>query len=81
MIIKEGHISFRKKTYTRIRTHFILTAEKLYTINFTVSGKKFCLSLRYNGDNSYMFVNGVEQFKFKAKDSSIEANTLRLGNI
>ena len=43
-----------------------LTADKLYNINFTVSGKKFCLSLHYNGDNSYLFVNGAEQFKFKA---------------
>ena len=58
-----------------------LTAEKLYNINFTVSGKKFCLSLHYNGANSYLFVNGVEQFKFKAKDSSIVANPLCLGNI
>ena len=58
-----------------------LTAEKLYNINFTVSGKKFCLSLHYNGANSYLFVNGVEQFKFKAKHSSIVANPLCLGNI
>ena len=57
-----------------------LTAEK-YNIDFTVSGKKFCLSLHYNGDNSYLFVNGVEQFKFKAKDSSIVANPLCSGNI
>ena len=43
-----------------------LIADKLYNINFTVSGKNFCLSLHYNGDNSYLFVNGAEQFKFKA---------------
>ena len=58
-----------------------LTAEKLHNINFTVSGKKPCLSLHYNGDNSYLFVNRIEQFKFKAKDSSIVANQLCLGNI
>ena len=56
-------------------------AGKLYNISFTVSGKTFCLSLHYNGDNSYLFVNGVEQFKFKVKDSSIVANPLCLGNI
>ena len=33
------------------------TAEKMYSINFTVSSKKFCLSLHYNGANSYLFVN------------------------
>ena len=37
--------------------------------------------MHYNGDNSYLFVNGVEHFKFKAKDSSIVSNPLCLGNI
>ena len=44
-------------------------AEKLYSINFTEKNKKFCLSLHYNGANSYLFVNGKEIYKFKAKDS------------
>ena len=30
-----------------------LTAEKLYSINFTENNEKFCLSLHYNGANSY----------------------------
>ena len=34
-----------------------------------------------NGDNSYLFVNGTEIHKFKAKDSEIVANPLCLGNI
>ena len=42
---------------------------------------KFCLSLHYNGINSYLFVNGVEVYKFKAKDSEINASPLRLGNV
>ena len=33
-------------------------AEKMYPTNFTVNNKKFCLSLHYNGDNSYLYVNG-----------------------
>ena len=37
-----------------------LTAEKMCSINFTVTKKKFCLSLHYNGVNSYLFVNGTE---------------------
>ena len=37
-----------------------LTAEKIYSFNFTVTKKKFCLSLPYNGANSYLFVNGTE---------------------
>ena len=46
-----------------------LTAEKMYLINFTVTKRKFCLSLHYNGANSYLFVNGTEMYNFKAKDS------------
>ena len=56
-----------------------LSAEKMYSINFT--DKKFCLSLHYNGANSYLFVNGTEIHKFKAKDSEIVATPLCLGNI
>ena len=33
-------------------------AEKMYSTNFTVDNKTFCLSLHYNGDNSYLLVNG-----------------------
>ena len=58
-----------------------LTADKMYSINFTVTKKKFCLSLHYNGGNSYLFVNGTEICKFKAKDSEIVASPLCLGNI
>ena len=58
-----------------------LTAEKMYPINFTVTRKKFCLSLHYNGVNSYLFVNGIEIYKFNAKDSKIVATPLCLGNI
>ena len=58
-----------------------LTAEKMYSINFTLTKKKFCLSLHYNGTNSYLFVNGTEIHKFKAKDSEIIAAQLCLGNI
>ena len=57
-----------------------LTSEKMYTINFTEFRKRFCLSLHYNGTNSYLFVNGVEIHKFKAKDFEIVAAPLCLGN-
>ena len=58
-----------------------LTAEKLYSINFTKHNTKFCLSFHYNGANSYLFVNDVEIIKFKAKDSGIKAYPLCIGNI
>ena len=53
-----------------------VTAEKMYSINFTVTKKKFCLRLHYNGANSYFFVNGTKIYKFKAKDSEIVATPL-----
>ena len=53
----------------------------MYSINFTVTKKKFYLSLYYNGANSYLFVNDTEIYKFKVKDSEIVAAPLCLGNI
>ena len=58
-----------------------LTAEKMDSINFTLTKKKFCLGLHCNGANSYLFVNRTGIYKFKAKDSEIVATALCLGNI
>ena len=58
-----------------------LTPEKMYSINFTVTNKRFCWSLHYNGANSFLFVNGTEICKFKAKDSEILVCPISLGNI
>ena len=49
--------------------------------NFSAENKKFCLNLHYNGDDSYLFVNGKEVTKFKAKDYEIKANQLALGSV
>ena len=53
----------------------------MYSINFTETKKKFCLSFNYNGGNTHLFVNGTEIIKFKAKDSAIVPRPLCLGNI
>ena len=53
----------------------------MYSTNFTVDNKTFCLSLHYDGGNSYLFVNGTEIINFKAKDSGIVSYPLCLGNI
>ena len=53
----------------------------MYSINFTVTNKKICLSLRYNGANSYLLVDGTEIYKFKAKDSEIFLGSVCFGNI
>ena len=58
-----------------------LSAEKMYSINFTENNKKFCLSLHYNGVNSYLLVYSKEIHKFKAKDSEIVVTPLCLRNI
>ena len=41
--------------------------------------KKIILSVRYNGDDSYLFVNNIQQYKFKAKNSEIKTRKLCLG--
>ena len=53
----------------------------MFSINFTDHRKKCCLSLDYNGANSYLFVNRTGIIKFKAKDSKIIATPLCVGNI
>ena len=58
-----------------------LTAEKMYSINFTATRQKICLSLHYNRANSYLFVNGTEIYKFRAKDFEIVPSPLCLGKI
>ena len=53
----------------------------MYSINFTKTNTKFCLSFHNNGANSYLFVKDTEIYKFKAKDSETKAYSLCLGNI
>ena len=53
----------------------------MYSINSTVTKKKIYLSLHYNGANSYLFVNGNEIIKFKAKDSEPVVTLICLQNI
>ena len=42
---------------------------------------KFCLSLHYNSDNSYLFVNGKEIYKFKASKNVSFPSQFCLGSI
>ena len=53
----------------------------MYSVNFTVTNKNFCLSLDYNGANSYLFVNGTKIYKLRAKESEIVVGPICLGNI
>ena len=56
-------------------------AENLFHNNFTEFGLKFVLNLHYNGGNSYLFANGRQELKFKAKDDQIINEKLCLGNL
>ena len=58
-----------------------LTAEAKYPMNFTQPGKRFVLSLHYNGSNSFLFVNATKVYQFKAKNSEIKDYALCLGNV
>ena len=86
-ISSSAHIDNKKKDILVLRIEptkgleHTLTTENMYPINFTVTNKTFCLSFHYNGANSYLFVNGIEIYRFKAKDSEIVATPLCLGNI
>ena len=62
-------------------TDTTIYAEKVFNFNFTEVEKKFVLSLHYNGDNSYLFVNGKQELKFKAKNDQIINEKLCLGNL
>ena len=56
-------------------------AENNFYRNFTDFGKKFVLRLHYNGDDSYFFVNGRQELKFKCKTDQLVKEELCIGNL
>ena len=48
-------------------------SEKKIDINFTKAKAKFCFSLQCNFDNSYLFVNGKEIYKFKPSNKNVNS--------
>ena len=58
-----------------------LYAEKNVYRNFTEPGKKFMLNLHYNCDDSYLFVNGRQELKFKCKIDQLVKEKLCIGNL
>ena len=61
-----------------------LYAEKVYSRSFTQPNKKFVLTLHYNDDNSYLFVNGNKELKFKCKtdqSDQLVKEKLCIGNL
>ena len=58
-----------------------ITVEVKYSLNITRSRNKISLSLYYNGSNSFLYVNAINVYQFKSKDSEIKPYPPCLGNI
>ena len=64
---KGNNIYVMGKDYVQRINDTTINAEKIYYRNFTDPGHKFVLSLHYNGNNSYLYVNSNQELKFKEK--------------
>ena len=78
---KANNIYIMGKDYIQKINDTTIYAEKMYYGNFTDPGKKFVLSLHYNDNNSYLYVNGNQELKFKAKTDQLVKEKLGLGNL
>ena len=78
---KANNIYVMGKDYIQKINDTKIYAEKMYYRNFTDPGKKFVLSLHYNDNNSYLYVNGNQELKFKAKTDQLVKEKLCLGNL
>ena len=78
---KANNIYVMGKDYVQKINDTTIYAEKMYYRNFTYLGKKFMLSLYYNGDDSYLFVNGRQELKFKTKTDQLVKENLCIGNL
>ena len=74
---KKNNILILGKGSVQINSMTIQAESELRT-NCTLS-KTFIWSVHYNGDDSYLFVNNIQQYRFKAKDSEIKTRKLCLG--
>ena len=78
---KANNIYVMGKDYIQKINNTTIYAEKIYYRNFTDPGKKFVLSLHYNGNNSYLYVNGNQELKCKAKTDQLVKEKLCLENL
>ena len=58
-----------------------LYAENNFYRNFADPGKQFTLISHYNGNNSYLFLNGRQELKFKTKTDLLVKEKLCIGNL
>ena len=78
---RANHIYLMGTGLTQVIYDTTIYVEKNFYRNFTDFGKKFVLSLHYNGDNSYLFVNGRQELKLKAKTDQLVKEKLCIGNL
>ena len=78
---RANHIYLMGEGLTQGINDTTIYVEKNYYRNFTDPGKKFVLSLHYYGDDSYLFVNGRQELKFKAKTDQLVKEKLCIGNL
>ena len=78
---KTQNIYFLGKDFVQGINNTTIYPEKIYKANFTEHSKKIVLSLHYNSDNSYLFVNGTQELKFKSAINYRDRNMLCIGNI
>ena len=78
---RENHIYVMRDGLTQGIHDTTLYAEKNFYKNFTDFGKKFVLSLHCNGDDSYLFVNGRQELKYKTKTDQLVKEKLCIGNV
>ena len=78
---KENNIFIMGDGFVQGINDMTLYAEQIYSQNFTQPNKKFVLSLYYNDNDSYLFVNGKQELKFKAKPDQLIKEKLCIGNL
>ena len=78
---KANNIYVMSKDFIQGISDTTLYADKVYIQNFTQPNKNFVLSLHYNGDNSYLFVNGKQELKFKCKTDQLVKKKSCIGNL
>ena len=78
---RANHIYVMGKEFAQGINDTTIYAEKSFYRNFTDPGKKFMLSLHYNGNNSYLFVNGRQELKFKCKTDQLVKEKSCIGNL
>ena len=78
---RANHIYLMGEGLTQGINDTTIYVEKNYYRNFTDPGKKFVLSLHYNGDDSYLSVTRRQELKFECKTDQLVKEKLCIGNL